>query len=543
MSRRLIVGAIAVLLLAGQAPAWAQRDSDSARLERANRALAKWLDQDVAFIITPNEEDAFEALTTDDERASFIESFWLRRDPTPDSIENEYREEHYRRIAYSNERFSSGKPGWMTDRGRIYIIHGEPTSKGGQISGGRYQRTIEEGGGSTSVYPFETWYYQYLPGLGNAIEFEFVDPTLTGEFRLAMNPYEKEALANVPNSGLTLREQMLAGSDNEEDINALNQSIFDRRTGAYQGTRIGGDNQFDRLDLFTRAFLPPEIEFTDLEAIVTTNLSYNLLPFDLRTDFVRVTDETVLAPVTVLVRNRDIAFQETRGIHEATLNIFGQVTGINGRIAQTFEDTISLAFPDALFSDSLNRSSIYQKVLPLSPGLYKIDLVIKDVQSQNVGTINQRLAVPRFSNEQLTTSSLILADLIEPLPPRQVGSAPFVLGNLRVRPSVKQDFYQDKELFYWIQVYNLQLDENELKPSATIETLITRDGREVQKIVETTDELSGAAQQMTLQKTIALSDFEPGEYSIQVRITDNLSGEVISQSSDFEVQEPLIASR
>ncbi len=543
MSRRLVVGAIAVLLLAGQAPVWAQRDSDSARLERANRALARWLDQDVAFIITSNEEDAFEALTTDDERASFIESFWLRRDPTPDSIENEYREEHYRRIAHSNERFSSGKPGWMTDRGRIYIIHGEPTSKEGQISGGRYQRTIEEGGGSTTVYPFEKWYYRYLPGLGNNIEFEFVDPTLTGEFRLAMNPYEKEALSNVPNSGLTLREQMLAGSEDPDDINALNQSIFDRRTGAYQGTRIGGDNQFDRLDLFTRAFLPPEIEFTDLEAIVTTNLSYNLLPFDLRTDFVRVTDETVLAPVTVLVRNRDIAFQETQGIHEATLNVFGQVTGINGRIVQTFEDTINQAIPDALFSDSLDRSSIYQKVLPLSPGLYKIDLVIKDVQSENVGTINQRLAVPRFSSEQLATSSLILADLIEPLPPRQVGSAPFVLGSLRVRPSVKQEFYRDKELFYWIQVYNLQLDENELKPSATIETLITRDGREVQKIVETTDELSGAAQQMTLQKMIALSEFEPGEYSIQVRITDNLSGEVISQSSDFEVQEPLLASR
>jgi hypothetical protein len=160
-----------------------------------------------------------------------------------------------------------------------------------------------------------------------------------------------------------------------------------------------------------------------------------------------------------------------------------------------------------------------------------------------VGTINQRLAVPRFSSEQLTSSSLILADLIEPVPSRQVGSAPFVLGSLRVRPSVKREFYQDKELYYWIQIYNLQIDENQLKPSATVETLITRDGREVQKIVETTDELSGAAQQMTLQKMIDLSDFEPGKYSLQVRITDNLSGEIVSQTGDFVVQEPLLASR
>ena len=537
MSRRLIVGAIAIALLVGPLPAWAQRDSDSARLERANRALERWLDQDVAFIITSDEKDAFESLTADEQRASFIETFWLRRDPTPDSIENEYREEHYRRIAHSNERFSSGKPGWMTDRGRIYIIHGEPTSKEGQIQGGNYQRTIAEGGGMTNVYPFEKWYYRYLPGLGNNIEFEFVDPTMTGEFRLALHPYEKEMMGSSLSSSMTMREQLM------EDGDERNRAIFDRQQGAYQGTRIGGDNQFDRLELFTKAFLPPEIKFTDLEAIVTTNLSYNLLPFDVRTDFVRVTEETVLAPVTILVRNRDIAFQETRGIHEATLNIFGQVTGINGRIAQTFEDTITLATPDALFIDSLNRSSIYQKVLPLSPGLYKIDLVVKDVQSENVGTINQRLAVPRFSSEQLTASSLIVADLIEPVPPRQIGSAPFVLGSLRVRPSVKQEFYQDKELYYWIQIYNLQIDENVQKPSATVETLITRDGREVQKIVETTDELSGAAQQMTLQKMIDLSDFELGEYTIQVRITDNLSGEIVSQSSDFVIQEPLLASR
>ncbi len=537
MSSRLLVGAMGIVLFVGAGPAWAQRDSESGRLERANRALARWLDQDVAFIITPTEKDAFEAFTTDEERASFIEQFWLRRDPTPESIENEYREEHYRRIAHTNERFSSGKPGWMTDRGRIYIIHGEPTSKEGQVQGGTYQRTLEEGGGMTSVYPFEKWYYRYLPGLGNNIEFEFVDPTMTGEFRLALHPYEKETLSSTMLGGGTLADQML-DSDADRD-----RAYWDRREGSYQGTRIGGDNQFDRLELFSKAFLPPEIEFTDLEAIVTTNLSYNLLPFDVRTDFVRVTDETVLAPVTVVVRNRDIAFLETQGIHEATLNIFGQVTGINGRIAQTFEDTVTLATPDALFSESLDRSSIYQKVLPLSPGLYKIDLVIKDVQSDNVGTINQRLAVPRFSSDQLTASSLIIADLIEPLPPRQVGSAPFVLGSLRVRPSVKQEFYQDKELYYWIQIYNLQIDETDQNPSATVETLITRDGREVQKIVETSDELSGAAQQMTLQKMIDLSEFELGEYSIQVRITDNLSGEIVSQSSDFVIREPLIASR
>ena len=535
MSRKVVVGAIALAILAGSLPVWAQRNSDSSRAERANRALTRWLDQDVAYIIVNEEKDAFKAMSTDEERASFIEQFWLRRDPTPDTIENEYREEHYRRIAYANERFSSGKPGWMTDRGRIYVLNGPPTSTEVNRMGGFYQRTLDEGGGQTSVNPFEKWYYRYLEGIGNNVEFEFIDPTFTGEFRLAMHPYEKE-VTNIPFQSFTLQEQLIDDDDERE------RAMFDRLQGAGQGTRIGGDNQFDRLELYVKAFIPPEIKFKDLETIVTTNLSFNLLPFEVRTDFVRVTGDTVLTPITVVVQNKDITYQEFGGIHEATLNLFGQVTGINGRVAQTFEDTITVATPEALFRDSLEKHSIYQKVIPLSPGLYKIDLVIKDIHSNNVGSINQRLSVPRFPDEQLSASSLILADLIEPLPPRQVGSGPFVLGSLKVRPSVHLEFLQSSDLKYWLQVYNLQVDEELLKPSATIETLITRDGQEVQKLVENTDELSGAAQQMTLQKTIPLADFEPGEYSIQVRVIDNLSGEVISQSSQFRVEEALVAS-
>ena len=535
MNRSAVVGVIAVVLLVGQAPAWAQDDRESARLERANRSLTRWLDEDVAYIIVDEERAAFKAFSTDEERQSFIEQFWLRRDPTPDSIENEYREEHYRRIAYANERFASGLPGWKTDRGRIYIIHGEPAGKEGNPAGGAHYRSFEEGGGRTVVYPFEKWRYRYIEGMGTNVEFEFVDPTLTGEFRLALSPNEKDALTRVPGVGYTYWESQ------SNDAELVGQSKFDRGAGLIPGgnQRI---NQFDLIQQYANAFRPPKIKFADLEEIVTTRLSYNLLPFDLRTDFVRVTGETVLTPITVLLKRRDLAYQDYDGIHEAVVHVFGQVTGVNGRIAQTFEDTVTVAVPEALFEDSLDRFSIYQKVLPLSPGLYKIDLVLKDINSSNVGTVNQALQVPRFSDEQLTTSSLILADLIEPLPPRQVGSAPFVLGNLKVRPSVNQEFFQNQELKYWIQVYNLQIDENTLKPSATVETLITRDGEQVRKIVEDTAELSGAAQQMTLQKTLALTDFEPGEYSLQVRITDNLAGEITSQSSKFVVLEPLVAS-
>ena len=122
----------------------------------------KWLNEDVRWIITPEEMSAFKQLSNDEERDQFIEQFWLRRDPTPDTVENEYKEEHYRRIAYANEHFAAGKAGWRTDRGRIYIVFGPPDEIEAHPSGGQYNRPIEEGGGDTSTYPFETWRYRYI---------------------------------------------------------------------------------------------------------------------------------------------------------------------------------------------------------------------------------------------------------------------------------------------------------------------------------------------------------------------------------------------
>ena len=527
MNRKIIVGAI-VLGLATSVVGYGQ-DRNAARQERANRALTRWLEEDAAYIISDEEKAAFKALQTDEERSNFIEQFWLRRDPTPDTIENEYREDHYIRIAYANERFQSGKPGWKSDRGRIYIIHGPPDSIDDHPSGGTYVRPFYEGGGTTTTYPFAVWNYRYIANIGNNVDFEFVDPSGTGEFRLALSPWEKDAEMNTATGGLTLDEEM-----SDDPAEAKSNRLLNEMTG-----QIGRANIFDRLETYAKAFKAPEVKFKDLETIITTNLSYNLLPFEVRADFVRVTEENVLTPVTVQIQNEDIAFQQTQGIHQALINVYGRITGVNGRVAHVFEDVIKLDIPDAIFRRNLERYAVYQKVIPMSPGLYKIDLVLKDLHSTNVGTVNQRLAVPRFPEQQLAASSLILADILEPLPERQVGSGMFALGASKVRPNVLQEFRQNRDLNIWIQVYNLEVDEDSFKPSATIETLITRDGKEVTKIVEDSDELSGAARQMTIQKTLALGDYEPGEYSIQIRITDQLSDEIITKASKFVVQRPL----
>jgi len=500
--------------------------------EAGSRALRKWLDEDVSYIITNEERAAFKALKTDEEREQFIEQFWLRRDPTPDTIDNEYKEDHYERIAYANERFASGIPGWKTDRGRIYILYGKPDEIESHPSGGTYDRPIEEGGGTTSTFPFEIWRYRYIEGIGNEVLLEFVDPSMSGEYRMTIDPSEKDALLHVPGAGLTFDEQFL-GIDKSQRLTNAN--------GASLGNALGNtsrNNPFDRLQLMANIFKPPEIKFKDLEAIVTTKLSYNLLPFRFRTDFVRVTEDSVLTPITILMQNKDLAFQEQEGIHRAVVNVFGKITGITGRVAPggIFEDTISQDIPDALFKQQLDGGSIHQKVIPLRPGLYKLDLVLKDIHSGNVGTVSQRLQVPRFPEDKLQLSSLILADVVENLPPSQVGSGSFILGANKVRPNVNDDFRKDKNLNLWFQVYNLKLDEATRKPSATVEMLITKNGREVKREIEEASELSNAAAQMTLSRNVPLKDFEPGEYSVQVKVTDNLTKDVIASAEKFTVR-------
>jgi len=499
--------------------------------ENSSRALRKWLDEDVSYIITNEERAAFKQLKTDEERESFIESFWLRRDPTPDTIDNEFKDEHYERIAYANEHFASGIPGWKTDRGRIYVMYGKPDEIESHPSGGTYDRPIEDGGGTTSTFPFEIWRYRYIEGIGNEVLLEFVDPSMSGEYRFSIDPSEKDALLHVPGAGLTWAEQFY-GTDKAERLN---------RDGASIGNPLGNTsrtNPFDKLQLMADIFKPPEVKYKDLEAVITTKLSFNVLPFNYRTDFVRVTEETVLTPVTLGLQMKDLAFQEQDGVHTATGHVLIKITGINGRVAAVAEDNVSVPIPDSLFKASLDGVRVYQKIISLRPGLYKMDVVVKDMNSGNVGVVNTRLQVPRFPDEKLQLSSLVLADLIEALPPSQVGSGPFVLGANKVRPSVMGEFVRsrDKDVKLWFQVYNLKLDEATKKPSATVEMVFTKNNQEIKKIVEQSSELSNAAAQMTIVKSLPLADFEPGQYAVQVKVTDNLTKDVIASKDSFTVR-------
>src|SRR5712672_3606548 len=331
----------------------------------------KWLNEDVAYIISDEERAAFKRLQTDEEREQFIEQFWLRRDPTPDSIENEFKEEHYRRIAYTNEQFASGIPGWKTDRGRIYITYGPPDEKETHPSGGTYERPPEEGGGSTSTFPFEQWRYRYIEGIGSDIIIEFVDPTMSGEYRMTMDPSEKDALLYVPNAGLTLMEQMGMASKTDR---------FNRTDGTHLGQSFGGQpakmNEFERLEQFAKLQKPPAIKFKDLEAAVNSVIKFNILPFQVKADFFPLTESSVLTYVTIQLENKDLQFQVKDGLQKAVVNVYGRITTMARRVITPFEDTVTVDAPTEALSTYIKRSSIYQKSIPLAPGLYRLNMVV-----------------------------------------------------------------------------------------------------------------------------------------------------------------------
>ncbi|HWX91366.1 MAG TPA: GWxTD domain-containing protein [Terriglobales bacterium] len=499
----------------------------------------KWLSEDVAWIITDEERSAFKQLSNDEERDQFIEAFWQRRDPTPDTIENEFKEEHYRRIAYANEHFPAGIPGWKTDRGRMYIMYGPADEIESHPSGGSYERPMEEGGGETSTYPFEDWRYRYLEGIGQEVIIEFVDTCMCGEYHMTMDRSEKDALMQTPNAGLTLYEQM--GMSNKAD-RFTGGGL--ERLGAGPMSSTLQTKQFDRLEQFAKLNKPPAVKFKDLEEIVSHKITVNLMPFDVRADFVKVTSDTVLTPITIQIKNRDITFANKDGVERGTVNIFGRVTTLSGRIAQTFEDTVQVDVPAELLPKTAENSQVYWKALPLKPGHYRLDVVVKDVSGDRTGNWSKSLMVPDFGEDRLANSSLIVADQMYPVATKDIGTGSFVIGTMKVRPRVAPadgkpiSFKRGQKMNFWMQVYNLTMDEKTHKPSATIEYDVVNiaTNKNVVHATESTEQMGNVGEQVTLQKSLAAANLEPGVYKIDIKVNDNISKQTLDPSATFAVE-------
>ncbi|MGA8761408.1 MAG: GWxTD domain-containing protein, partial [Candidatus Sulfotelmatobacter sp.] len=422
----------------------------------------------------------------------------------------------------------------------IYIMYGPPDENESHPAGGTYERPMEEGGGETSTYPFEDWRYRYIEGIGQEVIIEFVDSCQCGAYEMTMDRSKKDALLYTPNAGLTLYEQMGMANKSSRFNNGL------ERLGAGPESANQATKQFDRLEQFAKLQAPPPVKFKDLEEIVNTKIITNLMPFDVRTDFVKVTGDTVLVPITIQMKYRDITFANKDGVQRGTVNIFGRVTTLTGKVVQTFEETAQVDVPAELLPRTAENSSVYWKALPLRPGRYKVEVAVKDVNGDRKGLWSRGILVPDFSDDKLSTSSLIVADDMEPVPSKNVGTGSFVIGQTKVRPRVapadgKPALFKknhDQKVNFWMQVYNLGVDAKTNKPSATFEYNIVNVAthKAVVQKTESTEQMGNVGEQVTLQKSIAAGNLQPGTYKIEIKVNDNISKQTVDPSAVFAVE-------
>lgn len=498
--------------------------------DEVKKVYEDWLKKDVSYLITPEERRAFKALKTDEERENFIENFWRRRDPNPDTEENEFREEYYERIAYANEHFASGIPGWMTDRGRIYITWGKPDSIESHPSGGAYDRPSYEGGGSTTTYPFEVWFYRHLDGVGDGIEIEFVDPTGTGEYRIARSPYEKDALLMVPGAGLTTAESLGLGNK------------ADRITGQYQSNSTymrEQDSPFRRMEIIANLQRPPQVKYTDLQNLVGSEsavIDNNPLDFQLRVDYFRQSDSSVMTTFTVQAENKDLVFESVGGLPTARMNIFGRIMAVSGKRSGIFEDSVATTSTSDELAEAREKKSVYQKAIALTPGTYKVDVVVRDVVSGNKGIRSFGFTLPKYDDKKLDTSSLIVATKLRTTNERDIGSM-FVIGTAKVIPNLSGVFRKGQEVGIYMQVYNAGIDQTTLRPAVDVEYVISKGAKELLRQPENWEGLSDSGQRLTLARLLSTENLATGDYEIKIRIKDRVTGQTMERSEKFSIVE------
>lgn len=516
MSRKISLSILALVLgassIVGQTTATDPSVNPRKVTSEPNNAHKKWMSEEGDYLLLPSERRAFLALKTDDEREAFIDTIWRRRDPTPDTEENEFREEFYERIAYANENFTSGKPGWKTDRGRIYIKWGKPDSIESRPSGGSYDRPSYHGGGSTTTYPFETWFYRHLDGVGDGIEIEFVDPTGTGEYRIARHPDEKDALAMVP-----------TGS---------------RLDPNREFTRIQ-DTPFGRMETIVALERQPPLKNSGiLDApgqSTSAIIDNNPLDFDVRIDYFRQSEGRVIAIFTVQADNRQLNFKPIGGIETATMNIVGRITAVNGRRGGMFEDAMTTTATRDELVNVRARSSVYQKAVALAPGNYKVDIGLRDVSTGNKGVQSIGFAVPRYDDKKLSASTLVIASKLQPKDPNNIGGS-FVIGSAKVIPSVTNTFKIGQEVGLYMQVYNAGTDQTTLRPAVDVEYQILRDGKVIAKQAEDWSGLSDSGQRLVLARILPTNGLEAGNYEARIVVKDKVGETAIESNAAFVIE-------
>jgi len=485
-------------------------------VSRIDELLDRWVEQYVKWILSREERERFETLSDPAEKLAFVESFWRRRDLTPDRPPNEAREEHARRFAYAVTNFGAGTPGWATDRGKIYILLGPPNA-------------IERNPAGRTAFerPSEVWTYNNAqnPRLPASMDIAFVDFTGTGRFEIVSSSNLDVVAPLRTNLGYAMSELEAIG------LMRSGGTLMDQTTGMrtdIDPTRLV-TGRFDLERDLQEIRKVPQLTMPDLRAVTEASARFPTIPVLAEASVFPTGGDRAVVPLTLSIPYARLTPEpvESGYRYQVDLVVQFQVEGIDKAI----EDRIEVLVSKDAIEEYRGSELLYDASILLPPGEYELVATIRDNPSGAVGQVSSKVSVPSIETGKLFLSSLLLASAAVDAPASdEVEKAPFQFGDVRLVPNLSKIFLSGRSLTAYLEAYGLT-GEARLK----VDFFLLKDGRLFSKVAPSHHRPGGGGE-VAVRSEISLRSFPPGEYVLRARITDEATGEVAERESPFTIR-------
>ena len=516
MKRAAIAALLAVLVAFLVPPATAQK----AGKPKLAEAYKKWIEEEVIYIITPVEREVFLKLQTDRERDLFIEAFWKQRDPTPGSDANELRTEHLRRVAYADRYYGrdAPRPGWRTDRGRYYIILGEP-------------RDIQRFEGKSQTYDAEIWFYQGKTDLGLPAAFNlvFFREGGHGEYRL-YSPvgHGPQALMTGYFGGPDYAAAYARLREIEPELAAVSLSLVPGESGAISGRpSMSSDMLIQRIGSAPARGVGSQYaqKFLEYKDVVEVEYTANYLDSDSLIKVFR--DPSGFYFVHYAVEPRRLSVNEYAGKYSATLQVNGRITDPGGRLVHQFDKTVALSLGAAEMKDAGRVPFDFQDLFPLVGGDYSLSVLIKNEASKEFTSVEQALRIPQTGTAVQMTQPLLGYKTVR-LEPGQRRMRAFRIGPYQVYCQPGRVFTRAETLAVVFQLNNLSDD---LAAGGEVRIDLLKEGQPFREIRR---KPADYADLPNVFEEIALADFPPAHYTVRASLA-SAGAEVVSAAEEFDL--------
>ncbi len=496
-------------------------ESEKELIKKLPAQYRKWLSEEVVYIITKAEKDVFLQLESDQERDQFIKAFWRQRDPNPNTPENEFQVEHYRRIQYANKWFGkeSPAPGWRSDQGRIYILLGEP-------------QAIDRIENKTELRPLVTWYYQGLMeyGLPNAFNVLFFKRDSTGDYEL-YSPvrFGPQYLMNNYAGDMTNYETAyLALHDIEPVIAELSLNLIPGESSGYSPSMSSELLITSKIPMAPAKKVNSQYAEKMLRYKDMVEMEYTANYID-NAKLVKVIRDPLsgIHFVHYLIEPKKLSIEESKGKYYTTLEIFGSVADMTGKNVFQINKSVPIELNQEQMARIKDKLFSFQDMFPLIPGKYRLTVLLKNIVSREFTSMEQVVEIPE--KPILGISSLLLANRIVENSSYKGQGKPFLLGDRQLVPSPRNDFTAAETLYVFCQLSGLS---EELEANGSLQFDILKENISVDSLTKKISEYS--RQQGALEK-FSLAALKPANYDLRVTLLSAQGKALASEEANFYI--------